>query len=448
MVAINDITKELEAQKELQKLSVVAEKATNAVMITDADNKVVWCNKSQQDAVGYTLDELIGKPAEILFSDRATEEQMLAVANAIQHEETVKTEVTLKRKDGSFFWADLIITPVFDENGTVTNFIGISNDITERKQNQEELARVLHELEQEKFAVDQHSVVIITDTDGTIEYVNEKAEQLTGYSRKELIGKNPRIVNSGYYPKDFFKDLYGTLQTGNVWHGILRNRNKKGEFYWQRTSITPFTDAETGKPYKFIAISTDITARIEVENKLRDTLDNLEELVEERTKELATAHQNLVDSVNYAQRLQLAVLPDPKALSNAFEHAFVILKPKDIVSGDFYWFHERQHEVIVSLVDCTGHGVPGAMMSMLANELLESVVVDKGLDRPDVVLEEIDASLTALLTGGGKQLAVSDGMDMSVVSIDYRSGLFSYSGARSHGLFYSRSKEDDTTCAR
>jgi PAS domain S-box-containing protein len=160
------------------------------------------------------------------------------------------------------------------------------------------LHQTVRELEFQKFALDQHAIVSIADSNGLISYVNDKFCEVSQHAREELLGKDHRIVSSGYHTGKFFDDLWTTINRGDVWRGEIKNRRKDGTCYWVDTSIIPFLDGQ-GRPFQFVSIRTDITEQKQAEAELRAYQERLEEKVEDRTQDLWRLNKEL-ESFSYS----------------------------------------------------------------------------------------------------------------------------------------------------
>ncbi len=160
-------------------------------------------------------------------------------------------------------------TELRDDCGTVIGTVSSGMDVTGQLAASEALDMSQRELSEMKYALDQASIVAITDVKGRITYCNDKFCEISGYARSELIGQDHRILNSGLHSKAFIRDLWVTIARGSVWRGEIRNHTKTGEIYWVDTTIVPFLD-DKGRPYQYVSIRNDVTDRVLAEASLRE----------------------------------------------------------------------------------------------------------------------------------------------------------------------------------
>lgn len=162
--------------------------------------------------------------------------------------------------------------------------------------------------------------------------------------------------------------------------------------------------------------------------KQRDEIITKSKLLEESSRDIK-------DSIMYAKRIQLSLLPEKSQLKNVFPDSFVFFKPKDIVSGDFYWLHEMEGKVIVAALDCTGHGVPGAFMTVLANSILNQLVLENKISTPNVMLSLMDSRIRQTLHQHHPESTNTDGLDMAICFIDRSTLEVCYSGAQMNAYY-------------
>jgi serine phosphatase RsbU (regulator of sigma subunit) len=164
--------------------------------------------------------------------------------------------------------------------------------------------------------------------------------------------------------------------------------------------------------------------------KINSQLEHVNALIQEKNK-------SITDSITYAKRIQRAILPSDKSIRDQLPSSFVLLKPKDIVSGDFYWFEKTNGKVLFSAVDCTGHGVPGAMVSVVGHNNLNRCVKEFRLEKPSDILDKLNELVQETFSGSsgshsnsGKDVdEVKDGMDLALCSLDFNTNMLEYAGA-------------------
>ncbi len=258
------------------------------------------------------------------------------------------------------------------------------------------------------------------DVNGVFQFVNNRTWEVLEGSKESLIGKS----SLDYVHPDFREEVFNHYRRhfeekaySSYFEFPILSSN--GSVRWIGQHVTSLFKT-TDKKYLngFLALARDITEKREHQQIIEEQKDDI------------TA------SITYAQRIQLNLLPAKQQFDEAFDEHFVIYKPKDIVSGDFYWMQRVNNKTILALADCTGHGVPGAFMTLLGINILNSVVLESRITEPSQILNEVDKKLSHALPDQDGHTSVKDGMELTICSIDHSTGLLSYACAGSRFLIF------------
>ena len=268
---------------------------------------------------------------------------------------------------------------------------------------------------QEQILNKLNALVVVLNNDGSADYVSTSASRLLGYEPEHLLGYNwwettrfskPEGVEIRNKIMTYFRNNQGTTQT---FEHMLKTRH--GGQKWMRWNVSHFNEEQ------IIGIGYDITDKKLSEKKL---LEQNERLLEQ--------NKDITDSIVYARRIQESILQKEEVLKKIFPESFILYKPKDIISGDYYWLYEDDNYKYAAAVDCTGHGVPGAMMSMVANSIFKEVFVNRKITEPVSLLHALDEELGRAIQKNSDE-PFNDGMDVGLVRIEKANGELEYAGA-------------------
>ena len=268
-----DITKLSEAQKKLrqseQRFRDVVMNMADWLWEVDANGVYTYCSEKVYDVLGYTAQELIGKPFTSILSPEKRDEVLKSFQKSISEKESIRDfENKNIRKDGREIIVETSGTVIIDAGGKILGYRGVNKDVTEKKRIEESIRQLSRAVEQSP------TCIVIADTNGAIEYVNPKFTILTGYTPEEAKGQNPRILKAGDLPNDHYKELWETITKGSEWRGELHNKKKNGELYWEFASISPIKNPE-GVTAHFLAVKEDITYRKKLEAALQESQQDL-----------------------------------------------------------------------------------------------------------------------------------------------------------------------------
>lgn len=265
-ITIRDVTDLKRAETELRdserRFEAIADTAPMLIWITNQEGNCTYLSKAWEGFSGERLESLLG----IGWTKRCHPDDLPQVwdqlKRAIEEQRPLRMEFRMQNAAGDYRWLLASGTPREELAGQPSGFIGSCLDITEMKEHEDELRGLTRAIEQSPVTV------MITDLKGTIEYVNPRFTEVTGYAAEEVIGKNPSILKSGQTPVEEYARLWSTISQGGEWNGILRNKRKNGELYWEQSTISGIYDAR-GQLTHYLAIMVDITAQKTIEELLQ-----------------------------------------------------------------------------------------------------------------------------------------------------------------------------------
>ncbi|SEI46563.1 PAS domain S-box-containing protein/diguanylate cyclase (GGDEF) domain-containing protein [Allopseudospirillum japonicum] len=298
IIALNQMLTRLHAGERVRlKLSRAVEQSPVSILITDTYGKIEYVNRRLLETCGYRQEELIGATPSLLKSGLTPTSVFQEMWTCVAQGQSWQGEFCNRKKNGDLYWDDAHIVPVVDAQGEIINFVGVQQDISERKQ-ADERRRLFTSV-----FTHTHDGILITDTQGCIVEVNEAFTRLTGYTREEALGQRPSILHSGKQDSYFYEQMWSTLKAKGFWRGELWNRRKDGYLFAEMLTISAVRNTH-GDTTHYVALFSDITELKHSQQRLEHLayhdglthLPNRTLLAERMQQAMAQAqrHQNLL----------------------------------------------------------------------------------------------------------------------------------------------------------
>ncbi len=333
MCIARDVTTEQEVKKQIDLQLAALKAAANGIVISDRNGVIRWVNPAFSQLTGYSFEEAVGRNPKILKSGHHNPDFYIDMWKTILDGRVWRGLIRNRHKDGYVYIEDMTITPVRDVDGTISHFVAVKQDTTERFKAEQELKqqwdrldelvrertqeldttndllrrdieerrRVEKELARFATAIDQLAeMIVMTDSKGRIEYVNAAFEQITGYQENEVIGNKFSLLKSGRHDNAFYQNLWQTISRGNVWSGHIINRRKDGTLYEEEQTISPIRD-EVGRLVSYLAVKRDVTQVMQLEKQLSQAqkLESIGRLAAGIAHEVNTPTQYVGDNTSF-----------------------------------------------------------------------------------------------------------------------------------------------------
>ncbi|MCE3229853.1 MAG: Response regulator containing a CheY-like receiver domain and a domain protein [Bacteroidetes bacterium] len=289
----------------------------------------------------------------------------------------------------------------------------LEEKVTQRTAEIEKQSKIIEEANKELeqlslVASKTDNIVLILDPEGYVEYVNDSFEKLNNITLEEILAERMNIfkISNSSKIREVFDEAVQNRKS--VKYEALNTKNPGFEV-WEASTLTPIYD-EDGKLKKVIIIDSDVT-----ETKRQ------QKIIEQKNKDIT-------DSIEYARKIQTAILPAHEKIRKYMPYTCVFYKTKDIVSGDFYWFSEKEDFCLIATVDCTGHGVPGAFMSLIGYNILNRIANEANITDPSQILKNLNLGVLDALHKN-RDSDSKDGMDAAICKFYYKENKIEYAGA-------------------
>ncbi|MEM6522192.1 MAG: PAS domain S-box protein [Bacteroidota bacterium] len=395
-----------EVNRTQKRMQLLLENASEVITIYEEDETVRYISPSVEPILGYTQKEMMGKSDLDKVGDefKDTFHKMFSKLKE-NPDEQVTIQYEYKTKEGDFIWIESTGTN-FMSNPAIHGLIVNSTDITERRRAEQE-----QRMRSKMQALSENSPDLITRLeDKSISYINPVIEDYTGNAPDSYLNQSFDALDLNKTILDRWLEIVEEVNANSAKVSTEMDfPSEMGDRVMQVNAIPEFDEQETLE--SVLVVSHDITDRkiieLEIQNK----------------------NKKIADSINYAKRIQNAILPNNNVINRVLPDSFILYKPKDVVSGDFPWYVQMGDDIFMAAVDCTGHGVPGALLSLIGYFLLNDIVRSRKISDPGLILDQLDEGVTTTLRQDQDDSKTKDGMDIALCKINADKRTIEYAGA-------------------